>query len=614
MPSARVRVLLCLFVAVFLIGCGGGGAGGTHTPPSSPTFTSVPGTAAVEGSSYSYQLVATSSDASAITFSLTSGPTGATLSGNTLTWTPTHDQSRVADNFVVTATTPAGGSATQTWTVTPNGTINIVAVATYWTPTGSIDVPRPWFANVPYPAALILQSDGSLQRLQGAANPDGGFSIPNVPAGSYWLQINPNANYWTSTSDFDDGFDTIGRPPATTVQSTTTFAFDIGGTAPGTGYLFGQTDVQDLNILELFGAAGFTQLGFQTSRYSDFDWSKVTTLYFSEFVPASSGGFNGYVLGPTQTVTNVSLINGATNNIPVTLTPSPAASIPLSIQGTAWAATQTVGPGTPTIQLSDYSVFVQPFLMDRYAFPGADLLQVAPDFALLRPSPPSQPQPFVVSPPPYFCNMTTGHSGFPLVTFGAPPIVTDQNYGAISYGDPFPSLWPRYFQYCQISTLNLPRPNSSEMDSFTSVIKQTTSLPSDPVTPLLSPVQNPMLNGASLFQSATLSTTKLTLSWTAPATGSPFGYYISVYEFATLPMGLSGYVPAGRYGTSQTSLTVPFLSAGNTYVFTITANADAVATMDKAPLRSKIPIAESGIVSAPIVIAPGATFSTVPAH
>jgi hypothetical protein len=64
-----------------------------------------------------------------------------------------------------------------------NGTVNIVAVTTYWTSTGSIDVPRQWLANEPYPAALIPQSDGSLQRLQGAAT-DGSFSIPNVPAGS----------------------------------------------------------------------------------------------------------------------------------------------------------------------------------------------------------------------------------------------------------------------------------------------------------------------------------------------------------------------------------------------------------------------------------------------
>jgi hypothetical protein len=52
---------------------------------------------------------------------------------------------------------------------------------------------------------------------------------------------------------------------------------------------------------------------------------------------------------------------------------------------------------------------------------------------------------------------------------------------------------------------------------------------------------------------------------------------------------------------------VPFLTAGNTYVFTITAEMDAGADMEKSPLRSKIPSAETGVVSAPMVIAAGAT-------
>jgi hypothetical protein len=52
---------------------------------------------------------------------------------------------------------------------------------------------------------------------------------------------------------------------------------------------------------------------------------------------------------------------------------------------------------------------------------------------------------------------------------------------------------------------------------------------------------------------------------------------------------------------------VPFLTAGNPYVFTITAEMDAGADIEKNPLRSKIPSAETGVVSAPIVIVTGAS-------
>ncbi len=71
------------------------------------------------------------------------------------------------------------------------------------------------------------------------------------------------------------------------------------------------------------------------------------------------------------------------------------------------------------------------------------------------------------------------------------------------------------------------------------------------------------------------------------------------------------YIPDALYATAKTSVTVPFLTAGNTYVFVIFAASDATANIEKTPHRFKIPNAESGIVSAPFVIAPGATSASV---
>jgi len=161
-PQPRLRPLsyLPVFLAVF-IGCGGGG-GNTITPPPTIAFTSTPSTAAAEGAQYSYQVTATSSDASAVTLSLTAAPSGAAISGNLLTWTPTHAEARTPNAFTVQARTANGAGATQSWGVTPNGTVNITAVVTYWTPSGQINVPPQWLSNLPYPAALIPQSDGSL--------------------------------------------------------------------------------------------------------------------------------------------------------------------------------------------------------------------------------------------------------------------------------------------------------------------------------------------------------------------------------------------------------------------------------------------------------------------
>src|SRR5262249_23552965 len=152
-------------------------------------FTSTPVTAADEGALYAYQLTATVSDGSAITFSLSQAPAGATLSGGAVSWTPTHEQARAANQFSATATTAKGGSATQSWTVTPTGILTITSVITYWTPAGTLTQNRIYPADLPYPAALIPQADGTLARLQGGAQADGTFKIAHVPAGFYWLQL-----------------------------------------------------------------------------------------------------------------------------------------------------------------------------------------------------------------------------------------------------------------------------------------------------------------------------------------------------------------------------------------------------------------------------------------
>jgi len=158
------------------------------------------------------------------------------------------------------------------------------------------------------------------------------------------------------------------------------------------------------------------------------------------------------------------------------------------------------------------------------------------------------------------------------------------------------------FQYCQISSVLLPRPNSTTTDTFYVANKQTTPLPSSPITPILSSVQSPMLNGSSLFTSATLSTTNVNISWNPPAIGQPYGYFVEVFQLVTLPTGAIGYAIAGVYATAKTSLTVPFISPSSTYVFAILAASDANATVEKSPFRHKIPSAESGVISAPFVV------------
>lgn len=607
MKLFRGTALPVLSLLIFtLSGCGGTT---TSTPPPpgppKPTFTSTPPTTAAEGAAYSYQATATSPDSSAITFSLTAGPSGATLSGSTVSWTPIHGESRTANSFTITATTAAGGSTTQSWTVIPTGTVNITAVATYWTPSGSVNVPPQWPTGVNYPAALVPQSDGSLLRLPGAANSDGSFSIPNVPGGNYWLEINPNANYWTTASDFDDGYDVIGRPPATTAtQSATTFTSSISGinaSTTGGDFFLTQTDL-DNPFSPASGPIPANSTTFTSSVpvTSNTDWTKVTALYLGQYAFTTFGSFVGYLLGPSATISSATFVNGATNPIHAILSSSPTVSLPLSISGSAWAAlASSIGPGIASPTVSDYSVFAQPYATDRLALPASGLL--GPNLTLLAPTVPPSTTPIPV-PAAYACAFDVASLNFSLSGLGIAPIANDVDYGTLAYRDPYPPGWPRMFQYCQISTVTLPRPNSTATDTFIVTNKQTTALPTGPVAPILGPVQSPTANGGSLFQTATLSTTAVTIGWHAPSTGRAYGYFVQVYQLGTLPSGVTGYSLAGSYGTAQTSVAIPFLTAGNTYVFAILAASDASANITTKAFRHQIPFAESGVVSAPFII------------
>ena len=608
--SWKCLPIVLLFTANIFVGCGGGG-GGTTTTPATPTFTSTPAAGAEEGVMYSYQVTATSSDMSAIAYELSSGPAGATLAGNTVTWTPTHPESRLGNAFTVKATTAAGGSATQTWNVTPNGNIKIADVITYWGPAGANNVPRIWPPDALYPAALVPQSDGSLTRLNGAANPDGSFSIPNVPAGYVWLQVALNEYFWIATSDFDFGKDIIGAPIAgLNPPVTTTFNYSISGLQPAQpgDYISVRSENDGLFQLPfpLFLSNGATTLNEVIPEPGIIDWSKVDTLFISQYLATTSGTFSGFTLGPTQTLTGLTLTNGATNNITATLSPSPSASISLSIKGTQWSSAASVGPSTTGPVSSNYVLFAQPYLTDRL---GARFYAVGsgPSFPLLRPAvpPPSlQTTLSIVG----LCGSSVEPAGFPSPTFPLPPIVADVDYGALSYGDPFPSTWQRLFQYCQVLEVNLPRPSSTVTDTFLLSNRQITGAPTGPVTPILSAVQNPMINGGSAFQGATLNTTTVNLAWSAPAIGQPYGYYVTVYKLGTLSNGgTEEYIGVERFGTAKTSVQVPFLSAGNTYVFLITAETDGLAKMETNPLRAKIPNGEAAVISAPMVIATGAT-------
>ena len=189
---------------------------------------------------------------------------------------------------------------------------------------------------------------------------------------------------------------------------------------------------------------------------------------------------------------------------------------------------------------------------------------------------------------------------------GEPAVTTDQDFGIVHYGDPFPTDWPRIFTFCQTATVPVPLPGSTTPISFVLKASQSSSLPTSQISPPFGPVQNPTINGTSLFVASTINSTGANLSWTAPNGTAPTGYAIAAFSPATLPNnGAMTYLPRGSYFTAKTSALLPPLQVGQTYVFMITAILNGAANFETQPNRSALPTASVSVVSAPIMVTGG---------
>jgi len=626
MQPCRLQFLALVSLAIvslaLLTACGSSGS--KQTPPSTPVFTSVPVMAATQDVAYTYQLTAVDTAGGTVTFSLTSSPTGAALSGSTITWTPTAAQSRVSNSFAVTATTTSGGTASQSWSVTPGGTITVNWVNNYWTAAGQVSVPvlPSVAANL---TAMWTNPDGSITVQKSSAASPGVFSIPNVPGGYYWLQTGAGSAFWTNTGTFDAGQNIAGGPtPFTGVQQTTQFDFNLSGlqSVPELTPVSFVAAVSGVPQLEFFDDPNSTSLSGQSGFIgSAIDWTQINTGFLMQSAPESltspdNTTINNLVLGPSLTATGLSLINGGTNTITETLQTSPQVSIDLSVPGESqWAAMfNNVAPSTPTPFASALGITAQMYVTQGLASTtniltgsggvGVGILSTIPQLSLV-----STAQPDGINAA--GCNQ----AGFLLTTPTAaqPAITADENFGTLQYGDSFPQNWTRTLSLCQEALASVPVPTSTGPATATFlIVDSATVAPSNtPLGPVVLPVQNPTIDTLNFFGAGGgtgigTSSPIISLNWTAPTGTVPFGYTVRVYV-QTMAEGIPIYAATGAaFSTAGTSMTLPPLAGGNTYVFAITAQADGKANMEASPFRSALPTGYATVVSAPVTIGSGA--------
>jgi hypothetical protein len=198
-------------------------AAGISVTAPAPVFGSTPPTASAEGSLYSYAVAATDPAGTAVTLSLTTAPAGAQLNNGTIAWTPTWNQSRTPNPFLVTAKSAAGGTSTQSWTLAPDGTVYGHYFLHFWGSGSDTVIPERDFSVPPFernPGVLMVwapKADGTLNPIQGVGFSDGTFQFSGVPAGSYIFSFDGHPQnvfgIWENTSTLYWDADENGYPP-----------------------------------------------------------------------------------------------------------------------------------------------------------------------------------------------------------------------------------------------------------------------------------------------------------------------------------------------------------------------------------------------------------------
>jgi hypothetical protein len=138
------------------------------------------------------------------------------------------------------------------------------------------------------------------------------------------------------------------------------------------------------------------------------------------------------------------------------------------------------------------------------------------------------------------------------------------NLGTVQYGNPFPAAWG---EALVAWSLVFP-PFANQLGPAGGIVVATTpaKASSGPIRPVVSPVLDPRVNGKSAFVPLSGISTTPTLSWQAPAIGTPAGYAVNV-------IGLPRIEYVATLVTTETTITLPpcILSPGGRYTFQITA-------------------------------------------
>jgi len=414
------------------------------------------------------------------------------------------------------------------------------------------------FTMVPI-AARVLGSDGGVTVYDGGGNGAGQFTIDNVPPGAeFYVEATglvvgggtiPLYVFDTQrTLDLSDVF--LGLNTGQGGDGTGTVQLNVSGAVP-----FGPNDAVNLQALNApyteysYGATPAPTVGasaYTTSWATDPVQGLVQpsdTVWVVQMHSSSSDAAAPQALTTYAAVTGVTTANGETTVLDAGLAAAPQTSVSLQIDEGAF--TQYVDDITPNGVIEGSG-----FVIDAY--PTGQIVGLGMTYN------------GTVD----MLNVSQGTTGG-VTTYDA------------SYGDPFPAGWSRVItigiQVEDQVVAPLPDGGVSNPGDTPGAISCTLPLApyaaGMPVAPLVSPVQQPVVNQGSFRNNRTGVGLQPTVGWTAPALGPPTVYIVQVRLVQLNAANQPQMTRIALLSTASTSVTVPpgILQSGQLYQFDIVA-------------------------------------------
>ena len=389
----------------------------------------------------------------------------------------------------------------------------------------------------------------------------GTFTIPNVPAGTYYLRFQEadatSPRFFVrSSSTIDMSYYVLGRLDVQWPQNPTVLTLNLTGlTAWQSVDLLefwsasADTHLSDMSRLASVGApsTGATsltgmQVDFAQTSAGLIDGSKGDVAIITQQVTTTVGGFGYFTVDKVYAAPSFTMTDGQ----PTTLTGAFSAvpqseSLTVDWKLAAFDGLMTaVNPSAVCFLCNTWTLRTVPATWT----PG----QYYPDRSIA---------------------LADGWSGA-----GADANVTYQ------YGNPYPSSWDRTMVGGGNYQVEYTAPGATEAGTQlgwifarSPVVAGTSNVT---IAPVVSPVQGLKVNGADAFQAASGITLTPTLSWSAPATGQATSYSVYVLQVKNQG-GYTDFATAAVLLTKDTSVTVApdILQTGNSYVFEVTSEVTA---------------------------------------